>query len=327
VKPNIGIVMVTFNSYSKLGDFFIEALSSIKDNCLEDCFVVVVDNNSRDSTREVIRRRLDSNLLLLPLPHNVGLPKAYNMGVVYAKMKGLEPSFYFFMNDDVILEPHLLKKLMRILETSDKIGAVQPLIVHRDGILEMGFLLGYTGLVKAVRIQKYPRFINCIVAGAALLVKSKALHEAGLFDNNYFWGYDDVDFVWRLQKLGYITLVDTSVKVWHYGSATLGKIHPLKDYLNTRNRIWTFFKNSMGRIVIYAPFLFLGILFTLILRLRSRNKSSIIKIVEGLIDSLRYLKPYLRHSPYIEGNAMMPTILADALRVSKGIKSIIGVKY
>jgi GT2 family glycosyltransferase len=82
-----------------------------------------------------------------------------------------------------------------------------------------------------------------------------------MFDGDMFWGYDDVDFCWRLYKYRYITCITTKTHVTHYGSATWGKENPIRYFYDTLNLIYVFYKNhSFARSFLLTPVLMIEIL-------------------------------------------------------------------
>jgi GT2 family glycosyltransferase len=80
------------------------------------------------------------------------------------------------------------------------------------------------------------------------------LDQVGLFDADYFAGYEDVDLAWRAQRAGWRCLYVPSARVVHRHSSTFGEGSPLKGYLLGRNKVWTLVKNyPWPEWLIYAP--------------------------------------------------------------------------
>ncbi|MCX8205518.1 MAG: glycosyltransferase family 2 protein [Candidatus Nezhaarchaeota archaeon] len=296
--PKVCIVMVTYNSISKLGDFFGQVLNSFKqiDYDKDRLELVIVDNASLDKTlRAIEEAKLPFRVTIIKMKKNLGLPAAYNKGALASRAS----DYIMFMNDDVILEANAVAELVDILESDHTIGAIQPLIVHPQGTIECGFDIGFGGFVLPSQ-SSYEEVMNrgmgepfCI-AGCACLIRASVFFACGMFDEAFFWGYDDVDLCWRIRKLGYKLAVTKRARVVHYGSATLGKEHPLKHYLNLRNSSLTLLKNLDVKFLILAcPIRLIQTLRLLIWRLKLRDRASSIAMIKGIISSLKLSKAVL----------------------------------
>ncbi|MCX5901043.1 MAG: glycosyltransferase [Proteobacteria bacterium] len=92
-----------------------------------------------------------------------------------------------------------------------------------------------------------PQFTTCreifgVCAGAALYRRTM-LEQIGLFDEDFFAYYEDVDLALRACLRGWKALCVPEAIVYHGHSATLGKDSPFKTYLLERNRYYYIIKN------------------------------------------------------------------------------------
>ena len=69
------------------------------------------------------------------------------------------------------------------------------------------------------------------------------LDEIGLFDEDFFAYYEDVDLAWRARNAGWRCLYAPRARVYHVHSATGGLEPTRKRYLIGRNKVWTLIKN------------------------------------------------------------------------------------
>jgi GT2 family glycosyltransferase len=69
------------------------------------------------------------------------------------------------------------------------------------------------------------------------------LRQVGLFDEDYFACYEDVDLAWRAQRAGWRCLYVPQARVTHRHSSTLREGSSFKGYLLGRNKLWTLIKN------------------------------------------------------------------------------------
>jgi GT2 family glycosyltransferase len=288
----VSIVMVTYNSVSKLRTFFDKVINSLTNLNYNNYAVIIVDNNSQDDTISHCRKLMKSQNkhFIIKLRQNRGLPFAYNVGAVVAVKLFPQTKYFLFMNDDVVLSRDLIPILIEGLKGS--CGAIQPIILHLDGHREVGFKIGITGYVRPIEYEEIsgsaPLIRVPVIAGAALMIGRNVFFEVGMFDGDMFWGYDDVDFCWRLHKYGYTTCISTKAYVIHYGSATWGKENSIKYHYGVQNHIYMFYKNhSFASAIALTPLLLLEVLKVLCWRLGRRDLRGVKAILSGVINGLR----------------------------------------
>jgi GT2 family glycosyltransferase len=74
------------------------------------------------------------------------------------------------------------------------------------------------------------------VSGCAMLIKRKVFERVGLFDENYFFGFEDIDFCLRARTAGFQSAV-VGALVEHEGQASIGRASPTRIYFATRNHL------------------------------------------------------------------------------------------
>ncbi len=277
---DVGIVMVTYNSYSKMGNFFLKVLDSLvslKD--IHNLNIVFVDNGSRDETVRVINETLNGKVKyrVIRVGRNLGLPMGYNIGAVALK----ECKYLLFMNDDVILAKNTVEVLKSAMRKD--IGAVQPLIIHLNGYIEHGFDMGLSGVVIPTIKPIDHEIVVPVVTGCCIMVPSGVFFKVGMFRGELFWGYDDADFCWRLHNHGYKCLVVSKAYVIHYGSASWGKENPLKLYLGFRNWLYCLIKNTKLWLLPFQIMLaVLLIINTLVYLIKHKDYKALLMLIKAL---------------------------------------------
>jgi len=100
-----------------------------------------------------------------------------------------------------------------------------------------------------------------LLSGPAMMLKLKAVLDAGLFDTSYFYGPEDQDIALRLTKKGYKLMFVPSAKLWHKRrGSTGGKITPLNVYFSVRNHILFAKKHARKpELILFA--LYFGLLY------------------------------------------------------------------
>lgn len=91
------------------------------------------------------------------------------------------------------------------------------------------------------------------LAGASMLIRREVFEAIGLYDENYFFYYEETDFCLRAARAGFETWYVPESRVAHIGAASSGA----KDLSKPRaaywwdGRRWYFYKNH-GRVYLWA---------------------------------------------------------------------------
>ena len=86
--------------------------------------------------------------------------------------------------------------------------------------------------------------------GGAVLLRTQALREAGLFDEDFFLYYEDTDLSWRLRALGWSIRYQPSAMVRHIHSASSVEWSPLFVFHTDRNRLLMLTKNARAGLAV-----------------------------------------------------------------------------
>jgi hypothetical protein len=115
--------------------------------------------------------------------------------------------------------------------------------------------------------------------------RREMLDQIGLFDDEFFIYYEDVDLAWRAQWAGWRCLYVPQAIVVHAHSATTKRGSPFKRRLLSRNKWWAIAKNyPFDRMWLYVPVMLVVDLGALLSSLaRERNLGA----VRGRWEALR----------------------------------------
>ena len=227
--------------------------------------IVVVDNASKDGSRELIEERYPE-VTLLKLGVNTGFCHAVNAGLHITRTP-----YAMLLNNDTRMESDCLEKLLGAMERNRRIFSMQALMVSMqdpDVIDDAGDL--YSALGWAFErgkgnprsdVQKgwagggntadsatpaqapHPVRIFSACAGAALY-RMSVFDEIGWFDERHFCYLEDVDIGWRAQIAGYGNRMLPDAVVYHAGSASSGSRHnAFKERLVPGNNAYLQYKN------------------------------------------------------------------------------------
>jgi len=300
-EAKVSVIMLTFNSVSKLGGFFDRVLAGLSNIQYDkNICIIFVDNNSCDDTVSHLNRWIKGksfmhNARILQLDRNYGWAGGNNRGALICK----DADYLVFLNDDVIVKPDTITKLVNCLESDSSIGAAQPLIINADGSINCGFDLGLGGFACPKMLRRFQRVSNTIdifyAMGSALITRADLFFKLGMFDEDYFYWYDDVDYCWRVRLAGYRVVCLPDAEVYHYGSATLGRSNPVLNYYWVRNNLYFCSKNYTLKYLILTTPIRLGEILVggLGHNLLSKDILGIKHLARGFIDGVKGLSLFL----------------------------------
>jgi GT2 family glycosyltransferase len=229
-KVTVGIV--NYNGMETLP----ACLNSVFDLEYPSCDVIVVDNSSTDGSREWLQIH-HPQVRLICLDQNLGLPGARNVILSAAATK-----YILSMDNDIVLEPDALSRLMEVMEKVPQAAVCHPEIsdpedptVHHYNGGWIHFLCVFVSRPKPGKTSRAEYEVFATISGGALLIdRAKAL-QVGAFDEDYFFNWEDGDFASRCTLAGYLCLNVPSAVVNHR-SKPRGRS---KVFYQVRNR-WFF---------------------------------------------------------------------------------------
>lgn len=203
------------------------------------------------------------------------------------------------LNNDAVPHPSWLEELVETLEAHPRVGfAASKMLFHDrrhvidragDGYTDAGVaLLRGRGTTADGFDKCEPVFGAC--AGAALY-RTGMFDDIGLFDEDFFLLYEDVDLSFRAQLRGYQCLYVPDAIVYHKVSRSVVRDSPVSVYYGHRNVEWVYVKNMPGRLVartivphiIYGWMAFLFFLMTGRAKEFLRAKLAVLRSMKGLL--------------------------------------------
>jgi GT2 family glycosyltransferase len=243
-------------------------LASLEAQTLKDFEVVVVDNGSSDGSRELVRRRFPS-AILVELDDNCGFAGGSNAGAERARGAAIA-----FVNNDVEAEASWLEELLACLDRHPRAASVASKILRRDDpqVLD-GTGDEMTRSLKAFRRGQgerdrgqYEREEQVFSAsGTACLWRADVFRRLGGFDEGFHAYYEDVDLGFRARRAGWECWYAPRAVVHHVGGGTSGgRWAEFESFYAVRNRWAAIAKNApSGWLVRNAPLVVAGELASL----------------------------------------------------------------
>ena len=220
-----------------------DSIESVYAQTEQDFELIVVDNGSTDESLEQARSYCSRpNFTLIENGCNTGFSHAVNQGIARAKSE-----FVVLFNNDAFAEPQWLAELLRAAESDEKIFAVQSLMIRHfdreladdagDYVTWMGFACKTGDGRRASRYTRQKRIFSA--CGGAALYRKSILDEIGVFDENFFAYFEDVDLSWRANNAGYKNILCPTAKCYHICGASTGAVryNAFKSQQSGRNSI------------------------------------------------------------------------------------------
>ncbi len=235
-EPNyVSVVIPSFNNK----EYIEQAVNSIQKNTYAQKEIIIVDNNSDETTKKYLKELSENeNVKVIFNAKNEGFPKAVNQGIVAGKGK-----YFLIANNDVIVPPNAIKRMVEIAESNVEIGIVGVMSNYVSGP-QWDEKANYTSpeemFAYAEKIAKenknevleFPR-----VAFLFTLVKEEVIEKIGGLDERFSPGnFEDDDFCLRSQLAGFKTVIAKDVFVHHFGSKSFKKDSKTYDELIEKNR-------------------------------------------------------------------------------------------
>ena len=232
--------------------------------CLESVFrhsgglsfdVTVVDNGSRDGSVETVRKNYP-RVTIIANSSNLGFSRANNQAITSTSGR-----YCLFLNSDAELTSQALERMFEFMENNPRVGVAGAKLLNKDGSMQNSFdniptltteLLNKS-LLRAVFPRKYqskkspitaPMEVESVI-GACMLIRRKALDEAGLFDEDYFLFLEETDLCCRMRKAGWKVLYLPQVQVYHLQGESKA-IDPGRAWIEYYRSLYTFFRKNRG---------------------------------------------------------------------------------
>jgi len=260
---SVTIIVLNWN----LRDETLACLESLQQADLGGASVLVVDNGSRDGSVEAIRARMPQ-VEVVALAENRGYAGGNNAGIRVALARGAEA--VLLLNNDTRVVRDFLLPLLWVFDREPRAAAVGSAIhrFDRPEMLDVAYIsvCFAQNVVQLQGVNKLPGhgFTETVAVDAApgcsLLMRAEALRTVGVFDEEYFAYYEEVDWCIRARRAGWQIFYEPLSRVLHRGSLSTVALQPpapaadpadaaalknaepppwnvIRTYLGARNRI------------------------------------------------------------------------------------------
>ncbi len=245
MKNSIAVVIPNWDG----ADMIVDTLDSLRKQSQEHT-VIVVDNGSKDGSLALLRPLAKKGeIILIEHKENLGFTGGVNAGMRYAMGHGFKA--VALLNNDAVAHKDWLKYLTERLFSDKKAGVVTCKILSHDGKTfdSTGDWLSTWGL-------PYPRGRGepngslydsqthiLGASGGATIFRCSMLKKVGVFDQDFFAYYEDVDLSLRIRLAGWEIYFEPRAEVYHRISATGSRTKGFTTYQTMKNLPWVLIKN------------------------------------------------------------------------------------
>jgi GT2 family glycosyltransferase len=234
----VGVILNTNRRDDTLG-----CLRSLGEGDYPRLATIVLDNASTDGSATAIRNAHPA-VRLIELRENRGYAGNNNVGIEAALEMGA--SWVLVLNEDVIVAPDALSRLVEVGEGDRRTGIVGPMVYHwqepeviqsAGGVLDRGWRSRHEGQNEMDRGQYgEPRPVDWI-SGCALLARREMIQEVGSLDSRFFYYWEETEWCLRARRAGWRVVAVPAARVWHKGVQRHYRPGPDVTYYSTRNRL------------------------------------------------------------------------------------------
>lgn len=260
VSPLLSISIVNFNARERLRECLISLHEQVT---IPNLDIVVVDNASDDGSAAMIKQNFP-NIRLIQNSINRGFNRANNQGLYAARGQ-----FLLSLNNDTIIPPGSLEKLVEFLQDHPEYGAAGGKLLSPNGnfqwqsrrsfptpLAALTYLLGLRRYFPGVEL--FHRYALTHIApeesldvdalsGACLLVRRDVYAQTGGMDDVFFMYGDDLDWCYRIRQQGWKIRYCADAPIIHYGGQ--GGAHRVSYSLiyHYYQAMWLFYRRHYRR--------------------------------------------------------------------------------
>jgi len=295
-RVDVSIIIVNYKSallVSKCIESIFQKTEGIKYE------IIVVDNDSKDGSIEVLEKSFGNQIILVDAHENLGFGKANNLGAQYASGK-----YLFLLNPDTYLINNAIMHLKEFMEDHRKAGVVGGNLYSHDMEPCPSYSLLFDNLKgeykkslwatiiknkivskvtqnNSFKLKPYRNEFNysgfykkvAYIFGADMMVRKNVFDKVNGFDPDFFMYAEEEDLSWRITSLGYDIWNVPYAKIVHLEGATTksGNSFNKRQFLLRMGGAFTYFYKRYGEKGVHIFY-----------RMRSRQYCRLLRI-----DSLR----------------------------------------
>ena len=259
--PEVSIILINFNS----SHYTLPCVASIiKKTAVNPFEIIVIDNNSKEEDFKKLASLENSNprIKVFRSRINLGFAGGNMLGV---QMANPQSSYYFFLNNDCLLNNDVCALLSKHLQNHPQQGLCTGQIMDENGKPHTSFqyyptlllrLLG-SGGARLFQPKQHPKRDNSyttamevpVITGAAMFVRAAAFNTIGGLDTNYFLYCEEEDLCCRMLQAGHTAGLEPTASITHFMGKSTSRNWPIERefYIS----LFYYFHKNYGRITVW----------------------------------------------------------------------------
>lgn len=269
---NLSFIIVNWNTRQLLVNCIDSIYRTVKDFSYQ---IYMVDNGSRDDSVKAVHEQFPE-VAILENQENKGFAAAVNQA-----LKENIANYAILLNTDTILHEDAIKILYPFMEQHKDVGIAGAQLQKLDGTKQHSYdnyptlatELFNKSLLRLLFSHKYPSKRQTLlrptevesVIGACLIVRTDAVKQVGMLDEDYFFFIEETDWCYRMKKAGWKVYHVPDAKVTHLGGQSK-KMAPWQSQIEYCRSLYLFFRKNRSSLsyVLFRIFYLIKILLNLI---------------------------------------------------------------
>jgi GT2 family glycosyltransferase len=227
---DISVIIVNWNTRDLLQNCLESIYKTIRDISAE---IIVVDNASQDGSVVMLQEK-HPLAKVIQNTENRGFGAANNQA-----MHVMTGQYALLLNSDTILTDNAVAELFTFMETHPDAAMACGQLLNADGSKQNSIasfpnlltLLTNTPLLEYLFPKYYPskryKYDKPIEVdsgvGACLLVRKKAIDDVGMFDERYFFFFEETDWAYRMKSAGWRIFHVPTAFIYHLQGQSIGR--------------------------------------------------------------------------------------------------------
>ncbi|HEU5121643.1 MAG TPA: glycosyltransferase family 2 protein [Candidatus Saccharimonadales bacterium] len=207
-------------------------LAALSEQTFKDFTIIAIENGSHDRSVDEFKKfeqQYGDNLITLYNDKNLGFDGGVNTGIHWAMERDFE--YIILCNNDALPDENWVKSLVAAADKKPAHGIITSLLLLEDGttIDSTGDWYSKWGLPfprnRHDKTEKAPKAEDVFGGtGGASLFRMKMLREIGIFDEDFFAYYEDIDISFRAQLYGWKVYYEPKAIAYHQQGATANRM-------------------------------------------------------------------------------------------------------
>lgn len=278
----VSIIILNYNNYT----LTVDCLNSLTKQIYSNFEIILVDNGSKISNYLELKKNLAKfkNSLNIKLTRNNR--NLYFGGGSNKAIKIARGEYICLLNNDTIVMPDFIEKMVDFLENHPEAGMITPKIKfykNKDYIWNAGASINYRKTIVVINRgyleydphnEKYNDIETIGFApGTALFIKKKVIEEIGLMDEIFLMYHEDPDWNFRAQQKGYKSYYVPTTIVYHNVPTIVDDRRILFNTFffkrNSNILVWKY--ANLSDLIYFNMISFVAIMYEIILHLMNRK--------------------------------------------------------